>query len=120
MEGKVYKIENKSYIEITEPIACEGDIIDIIGMCISKDIHLLFFREEVFTNEFTNLKTGLAGIVLQKLSNYHIRVVAIIENESIIKGRFKELLTELNKSNNFKVFNNTKDVENWIQKYSEI
>lgn len=116
MDCKILKIGNKRYVEIVEPITCESGVIDIIGISMSNDIDLLLFREEVFTDEFINLKTGLAGIVLQKLSNYHIKVVALIENEKIIKGRFKELLTELSKSNYFRVFNNFNDVENWILK----
>ena len=49
---------------------------------------------------------------LQKFMNYNITASAVIEME--LEGRFKELVYELNKSNNFKVFDNSIDAENWI------
>ncbi|QJA08178.1 DUF4180 domain-containing protein [Romboutsia sp. CE17] len=114
MNYKIVEKTNKKYIEIKHPFACESDVLDIIGICISNDIKLLLLREEVFTEEFINLKSGLAGIVLQKFINYHIKASAIIEDKNKIEGRFEELVKELNKSNDFKVFNNIVDAENWI------
>ncbi|RDY27703.1 DUF4180 domain-containing protein [Romboutsia weinsteinii] len=114
MDYKIVEKANKKYIEIKHPLACESDVLDIIGICISNDIKLLVLREEVFTENFTNLKLGLAGIALQKFMNYHIKVSATIEDKNKIEGRFKELVSELNKSNNFRVFNNTRDAENWV------
>ena len=46
--------------------------------------------------------------------NYHIKVTTITYDKDKIEGRFKELVYELNKSNNFKVFDNSIDAENWI------
>lgn len=90
----------------------ESDVLDIISACISNDIKLLILREGTLTEEFMNLRTGLAGLVLQKFTNYHIKASAVIESE--LEGRFKELVYELNKGNNFRVFNNNIDAENWI------
>lgn len=90
----------------------ESDVLDIISACISNDIKLLILREGTLTEEFMNLRTGLAGLVLQKFINYHIKASAVIESE--LEGRFKELVYELNKGNNFRVFNNNIDAENWI------
>lgn len=113
MDYKIIEKMNKKYIEIKQEILCESDVLDIIGICISNDIKMLVLREKAFSKEFINLKSGLAGIVLQKFMNYHIKVSAIIDKDKI-EGRFKELVYELNKSSNFKVFNNSIDAENWI------
>lgn len=111
-----YKIVEKinRYIEVKSPITCESDVLDIIGLCISNDVQLLILIDEAFTEEFINLKSGLAGIVLQKFMNYNIKVSAIIEDKNKIDGRFAELIYELNKANNFRVFNNIEDAETWI------
>ena len=114
MNYKIVEQINKRYIEINQPFTCESDVIDVISICISNNVDLLLLREEVFSEEFINLKTGLAGIVLQKFTNYNIKVSAIIEDENKIQGRFKELINELNKSITFRVFNNFKKAENWI------
>ena len=113
MDYKIIEKMNKKYIEIKQEIVSESDVLDIIGICISNDIKMLVLREKAFSEEFIDLKSGLAGIVLQKFMNYRIKVSAIIDKDKI-EGRFKELVYELNKSNNFKVFNNSIDAENWI------
>lgn len=114
MNYKIVEKSNKKYIESKQPVTSESDILDIIGICISNGIKLIVLREEVFTESFINLKLGLAGIALQKFMNYHIKVSAIIEDKSKIQGRFKELISELNKANDFRVFDNSIDAENWI------
>ena len=114
MNYKIVEKSNKKYLEIKEPFTSESDVLDIIGICISNDIGLLMLREEVFSEEFINLKSGLAGIVLQKFINYHIKASVAIEDKSKIQGRFKELISELNKGNDFRVFDNTQDAEEWI------
>ena len=113
MDYKIIEKMNKKYIEINQAINCESDILDIIGICISNDTKLILFREDTLSDEFINLKSGLAGIALQKFMNYNIKVSTIIDEDKM-EGRFKELVYELNKSNNFKVFDNSIDAENWI------
>ena len=113
MDYKIIEKMNKKYIEINQAINCESDILDIIGICISNDTKLVLFREDTLSDEFINLKSGLAGIALQKFMNYNIKVSTIIDEDKM-EGRFKELVYELNKSNNFKVFDNSIDAENWI------
>ena len=114
MNCKIVENSKKRYIEMIDPITCESDVLDIIGMCIAYGADRLLLREEAFTDDFLNLKSGLAGIVLQKFTNYHIKVSAIIKDESIVQERFKELVYELNKTDCFMFFNNRNDAENWI------
>ena len=114
MNYKIVEKMNKKYTEMNQEINTEDDVLDIIGICISNDTKLLVLREGAFSEKFINLRSGLAGIVLQKFINYHIKVSAIIEDKSKTHERFQELVYELNKSNNFKVFNNSVDAENWI------
>lgn len=111
-------IENKTYLEVTQAITSESDILDIIGMCLSTGITRIVLRNNVLSQKFINLKTGLAGLVLQKFMNYQIKVSAIIEDRNSIQGRFKELMYELDKNNNFRVFDNNLDAENWIMKFN--
>ena len=106
-----YKIK-KHYIEINNPITCEADALDIISLCMSNGINMLILREGTLTEKFINLRTGLAGLVLQKFINYNIKASAVIDKD--LEGRFKELVYELNKSNNFRVFDNNLDAEEWI------
>lgn len=114
MNYRIVEKTNKKYIEINEPFTCDNDVLDVIGLCISNNVELLLLKEEVFNENFINLKSGLAGIALQKFINYRIKVSAIIEDQDKIQGRFEELIRELNKGNDFRVFNNINDAEKWI------
>lgn len=116
MEYKIIEKSNKRYIELTQTITCESDVFDIIGICLSNDIRQIVLREEVLKSEFIDLKTGFAGIVLQKFRNYQISVSAIIEDKNSIQERFKDLMYELDKNNDFRIFDNVIDAENWIVK----
>ncbi|CAK4869389.1 unnamed protein product [Aphanomyces euteiches] len=71
-------------------------------------------HEEALTEEFFKLKTGLAGKVLQKLVNYHIKTAAVITKEQTIKGRAKEMLAESNKGHDFRAFASVAEAENWL------
>lgn len=116
MNCKIVENKNKKYIEVIKPITCESDVLDIIGTCISYGVYTLLLREKMFTDDFLNLKSGLAGIVLQKLTNYNIKVAAIIEDKDTLQGRVKELMNELNQSNDFRIFNTISEAEEWITK----
>lgn len=113
MNYKIIEKMDKKYIQINQVINTEEDVLEIIGICISNNTKLVILKEDAISDEFINLKSGLAGIALQKFINYHIKASTII-NKDKIEGRFKELVYELNKSNNFKVFDNIIDAENWI------
>lgn len=114
---KVIEKDNKKYIECdseTTPICSEQDALDLCVACIENNTNLMMLHAEMLTDDFFNLKTGLAGQVLQKFINFHVKVAVILTNERKISGRFKELLAESNKRNDFVSFINTVEAENWL------
>ena len=82
MNYKIIERMNKKYIEINQVINTEEDVLDIIGICISNSTKLIVLKEDALSDEFINLKSGLAGIALQKFMNYHIKVSTIIDLKS--------------------------------------
>lgn len=114
MNYEIVERNNKQYIYINSQLSSEEDVLDIIGICMGNNINFLMFNNEALTEDFFNLKTGLAGMALQKFMNYHIKVAAIIEDENKIQGRFRELLVEVNRGNDFRVFKNIEDAETWL------
>lgn len=107
---------NIKYIEIKSPILSESNILDIVSICFSNDINLLLFEEDVLSDDFINLKTNLAGMTFQKFINYNIKASLIIKDYKKLNTRFKELIIELNKSSNFRVFNSKLDAKEWLLK----
>lgn len=114
MNYKIINKNDKSYNYITTPITHEKDILDIIAICIENGTRNLMLSQQALTDEFFNLKTGLAGLALQKFINYNIKVAVVIEDRSKINDRFAELILELNKRNDFRVFESNEDAEDFI------
>lgn len=68
----------------------------------------------MLSEEFFNLRAGLAGIILQKFINYHVKAALIIEEEVKLNERFKEMILESNKGKDFRTFKNINDAKAWI------
>jgi len=92
----------------------ERDILDLLGICGENDTNLILFHAENFAPEFFDLKSGLAGMIFQKFSNYYIKAVAVIAFEKISRPRFRELISECNHDNQFRFFENVHEAEDWL------
>lgn len=67
------------------------DIGDVIGNCLGAR---LLLAEDDLSPEFFDLRTGLAGELLQKLVNYQIRTAIIVADPSLHGDRVVELARE--------------------------
>lgn len=114
MNYKIKEENNKKYIFLDSKFNNEGEIMDIISLCMEHGVNYLMLSNNSFSDEFLNLKTGLAGVALQKFITYRIQVVGIIADENRINKRFSELMLELNKSNNFRIVGNFEDAKKYI------
>ncbi|MNC20634.1 hypothetical protein D3C76_36050 [compost metagenome] len=96
------------------PLRTEQDVLDLVSVCFEHNNYKLLLHEGTLSDEFYNLRTGLAGTALQKFINYHIKAAAVICTGETTQGRFKELLTELNKGKVFRVFGSEAEAEVWL------
>ncbi|OBZ18567.1 hypothetical protein A8L34_03050 [Bacillus sp. FJAT-27264] len=116
MNYQVISNNNVAYVAClsTEtPLSREQDALDLIALCSEHDTKLLMLHSAMLSADFFNLRTGLAGGMMQKLINYHV-TTALVLNEMITEGRFKELASESNKGNQFRMFDNTDEAERWL------
>lgn len=122
-----YKIVNKNknnnkYIEFAsglKKLSSEQDVVECISICMENNVYTIMLHSNVLSEDFFNLKTKLAGMALQKFINYHVKVAVIIEDEKRLNERFKEMIMEANKGNDFRTFKNIQDAESWISKLSD-
>ncbi|MFL0266995.1 DUF4180 domain-containing protein [Candidatus Clostridium radicumherbarum] len=117
MDYRIIEKNNKKYIECVfrqGNLSAEQDVLDLIGICIGNDVYALVLYIDAFSEDFFNLKTGLAGMILQKFINYHIKVAVILDKEVAFNDRFKEMIMEANKGKHFRTFKNIMDAEVWI------
>lgn len=114
MNYDIREQKDKKYIFVDSKFSNEEEIMDIISLCMEHGTDYLMLSKNSLTDDFFNLKTGLAGITIQKFINYRIQVAAIVDDKNRINKRFSELMLELNKSNNFRLFDNFEDAKNYI------
>jgi len=117
MDYELIEKNNKKYLKYLSDeiqLYSEQDALNFITACFENDTSLLMFHTEVLSDDFLKLKTGLAGQVLQKFINYHIRVAVILTDKHKVKGKFKELLHESSKGKDFRVFDDIVEAEKWL------
>ena len=117
MNYQIRELENKQYIELissTNLISTENDTLDLISLCWEHDSNLVIIHYEALSEDFFELKTKAAGNIMQKFINYGIKVAAIIPQEILQKGRFKEMALETNKGNHFRMYGSKEEAEKWL------
>lgn len=119
MNYKVAEKENKKYIEVissTQSLSTENDALDLVALSSEYDTGLLMIHYEALSEDFFKLKTKSAGNMIQKFVNYGIKVAVVLPAELILKGSFKQMYTETNKGNHFRMYQDKEEAEKWLLK----
>lgn len=104
------------YLEVSSTeqiIHREADAIALVGLCGEHSVERLLLYHGNLSENFFDLKSGLAGAVLQKFVNYHVKVALVISSD-LVQGRFKEYVLEANRGNQFRAFQEIADAEIWL------
>lgn len=99
MEIKAYN-ESNIGIVISDEIIINNvqDAIDLLGNSYYQGFEKLVIFKHNMNEEFFDLRTGIAGNILQKFSNYRIKL-AIVGDFSRYKSKnFNDFIYECNKS----------------------
>ena len=103
-------------IEVTSEaclISSEQDALDIIAnVRYLYDSQIIIFQRKHLSDAFFDLRTGLAGAVMQKLSNYRFRAAIVGDFNSTSKS-LAAFISESNRTGQV-VF--TKTIEEGLQK----
>ncbi|MGE5422361.1 MAG: DUF4180 domain-containing protein [Ignavibacteriales bacterium] len=91
----------------------EYDALDLMAYCGENDTDRLLLQGDNFTPQFFDLKSGIAGAVLQKFTNYRMKVAAVISPQ-LVKGRFKQMASESNQGSSFRIFNDYQTAVDWV------
>ena len=117
MNYQLKEIENKKYIELIstpKPLNKENDALDLIALCWEHEANALMIHYTNLSEDFFKLKTKVAGDIIQKFINYSIKAAIIVPQETIQKGRFKEMAMETNKGNHFRLYESKEEAEKWL------
>jgi len=73
------------------------DALDIMADCGYQDARKMIMREENFVAEFFDLKTGIAGDILQKFSNYRVQLAIVGDFTKYTSKSLRDFIYESNK-----------------------
>lgn len=101
MQHKEHIINNKRIAEIQEEgiiIHSADDGLDLLGTMYYQGFDSIIIRKEHLIEQFFDLKTGIAGEILQKFSNYRMRLTIIGDFRSFQSKSMQDFMFESNKT----------------------
>lgn len=87
---------------------------DLVGACIECGTRGLLLDHGGLPPEFFDLSSGVAGGLVQKLTNYGIRMAAVVPDPTLHSRAFQELAREANRSGAFRFFPNRQAAVEWL------
>ncbi|WP_295119079.1 DUF4180 domain-containing protein [uncultured Chitinophaga sp.] len=113
-----FETHHTEIAEITSPgivINHVEDAIDVIGNLSYQGFDKIIIHERNLLSQFFDLKTGLAGEVLQKFSNYRVRLVIVGDFSLYTSKSLKDFMYESNKGKQVNFVGNTAEALHRLQ-----
>jgi hypothetical protein len=117
---KLHKLlDNQAIAELSDHsfvIRNSEDAVELINMPESHDCHKFIIYEQNLTEDFFNLGSGVAGDILQKFSNYRLRLAVIGDFSKYKSKNLNDFFRESNKTGNIIFVKSIKEAIERFQK----
>ena len=90
------------------------DFLELLAWGMEHGTTLFILEDSNFVREFYDLKTGLAGELLQKIPNYRVRLAIVGTFGMVTSDRFRELMAEANKGSQVHFARGRDDALSWL------
>lgn len=100
MKIEIIQINDNSIAEVISDeiiIRETQDALDIMANCNYQGAYKIVIKEQNITPEFFDLKTGLAGDILQKFSTYRVQLAIIGEFSKFSSKSLRDFISESNR-----------------------
>jgi hypothetical protein len=100
MEIKTLKIGEENIAELISDkieLSKAQDAVDLMGNCFNSKTKKLIIHEKNLIPSFFDLKTGIAGEILQKFVNYNFKIAIIGDFSKYQSSVLKDFIYESNK-----------------------
>ena len=91
--SKIARISDETMINSVQ------DATDLLGNADYQGASKIIMKETNLDPQFFNLRTGLAGEILQKISNYHMKLAIVGEFEKYNSNALNAFIIECNRGN---------------------
>ncbi len=89
-------------------------VSQLIEACFGAETALVLLYPENLPPQFFDLSSGVAGAVLQKLANYHIRLAVVRTASLQVSSHFDEMLADQKPWGLFRLSVSRADPLNWL------
>jgi len=113
-----YRIHTSNGKELAEILTCNSRITspqDLLDIMARVNSSMLIFKKEMLPESFFDLRSGLAGDIMQKIANYRLKMAVVGDFSGCTSPSLRAFICECNRSSNV-VF--VDDVNTAIQKLS--
>lgn len=104
----------ETYFEIPAQPAGGFDALKVITACIESGSHALLIDRDALPPEFFDLSTGVAGALVQRLTQYEIRMAGVVPDVSIHSRPFQDFAREANRGRWFRFFPDREQAVAWL------
>lgn len=94
------------------------DGVDLVGNLYYQDYDRIIVHQKNITPEFFDLKTGMAGEILQKFSNYRVRLAIVGDYTQYSNESIKAFIAESNKGGHINFVTSVSEALQRLSKYS--
>lgn len=98
MTSIIHKQNGITVQEITHEGILIRDVQDIIDLMSDSSVRKFIIRKENFHQDFFDLRTGIAGDILQKASTYRISIGIVGDFNNIQSKSLRDFIYESNKT----------------------
>jgi len=120
MEIKITTTGNFKIAELSDPefkLKDIQDITDLLGNSFYLEANCVLLSEENLPESFFELKTGIAGEVLQKFSNYNQRLAIVGDFSKFESKSLRDFIFESNKLGRILFIGSREEaIERWNKK----
>lgn len=112
MKIKIHAINNIKFAEVISDermINSAEDGLDLLGNLYYEDFDSVIIHEKNITADFFDLRNGMAGEILQKFSNYRVRLAIVGDISRFSAKSMKDFIFESNKYGHVNFVNNVSE-----------
>jgi len=109
-------VEDERILELEDKGILIKDAQDLIDIIASYSVRKIIVRKESIAPEFFDLKTKVAGEILQKASNYRIRIGIVGDFKDIRSKSLRDFIYESNKTGQIVFKENIEEIIDILRK----
>ena len=103
------------FFELPAHDAGTTDATAIVRSCVESGVGAVLFDRTALPPAFFDLSSGLAGELIQKLTQYGIRMAAVVPDPSRCSRSFQEFVREANRGGHFRFFPDRESAVQWLE-----